>query len=621
MTHDIVDSKGNIIAIGPELSRGGEGVVYVVSETLLAKLYTRHPSVQREQKLRWMVEKRHRELDAVAAMPSELLYRRRDSRFAGFLMRRVPGEPIHHYYSPGQRKHRFPNVEWSFLVNAALNTAIAFAQIHSKNIVIGDVNENSVFVGENATVNLIDCDSFQVIDGNSVLHCEVGVPIFLPPELQGGADLSQTMRTHNHDNFGLAVIIFSLLLMGRHPYSGVPLDSASSDELPVSIRKYAYAFSRNAAKFRVAPPPNAISPTLLGDQISYFFERAFTNLGTEGTKRPRATDWIEALSKLRQQLRRCQKNSSHLHIGNECFWCSAVVDFFPNRGKVVSGTPFNVEQAWRQIESHSRPVAITFPIGKSTDPPVPLPAGNTGGMIVVGVLALAGCFFPPIWILAIIVYANLGNPREEELSRRRIILRSLEAKLNELKREWANAIEFPDYMRVLDELRAAKTQLACLPTKRADRIAKLALDAQTRQKNAYLRGKFIRDYNIRDIGPTRVATLTSFGIETAFDVEPRSIRRIGGFGAHLTKRLLDWRKQMEDKFVFDPSADDKTTEIARIDAELSTEQRRLEATLLSGPEKLTEAKRLSEAKLIDMVPAIIETSKAYAFAEVNFRAQ
>lgn len=78
---------------------------------------------------------------------------------------------------------------------------------------------------------------------------------------------------------------------------------------------------------------------------------------------------------------------------------------------------------------------------------------------------------------------------------------------------------------------------------------------------------------------------------------------------------------MEDKSVFDPTADDKTTEIARIDAELSAERRRLEATLLSGPEKLTEAKRLSEGKLTSMVPAIVETSKAYDFAEVNCRSQ
>jgi hypothetical protein len=160
--------------------------------------------------------------------------------------------------------------------------------------------------------------------------------------------------------------------------------------------------------------------------------------------------------------------------GKRCFWCSAVVDFFPNRGQVVISTTFNIEQAWRQIEIHSPPVAIALPTRKSTDPPVPLPAGNTGGMVVVGVLALAGCFSPPIWILAIIVYANLGNPREKELSRRRSILRSCEEKLNELKREWSKAIKFPDYARVIDELRAAKTQLASLPTERAERIAKLA---------------------------------------------------------------------------------------------------------------------------------------------------
>jgi len=49
--------------------------------------------------------------------------------------------------------------------------------------------------------------------------CEVRISTHLPPELQG-RPLHGIVRTVDHDSFGLAVIIFQLLFMGRHPFSG-----------------------------------------------------------------------------------------------------------------------------------------------------------------------------------------------------------------------------------------------------------------------------------------------------------------------------------------------------------------------------------------------------------------
>jgi DNA-binding helix-hairpin-helix protein with protein kinase domain len=70
---------------------------------------------------------------------------------------------------------------------------------------------------QRATAALIDCDSFQITDGAHVFRCPVEVPEFTPPELQGSAFDSQT-RTAQHDAFGLAVLIFYLLFLGRHPF-------------------------------------------------------------------------------------------------------------------------------------------------------------------------------------------------------------------------------------------------------------------------------------------------------------------------------------------------------------------------------------------------------------------
>ena len=68
-------------------------------------------------------------------------------------------------------------------------------------------------------MRLIGCDSFQITAGGRCFTCDVGVPMFTPPELQERS-LTGVIRSENHDNFGLAVVIFQVLFMGSHPFAG-----------------------------------------------------------------------------------------------------------------------------------------------------------------------------------------------------------------------------------------------------------------------------------------------------------------------------------------------------------------------------------------------------------------
>ncbi len=92
-------------------------------------------------------------------------------------------------------------------------------QVHHSGCVVGDVNHSGILVSGDATVALIDADSFQLQTNGKTYPCLVGVPDFTPPELQGRS-LNGVTRTTAHDHFGLAVAIFQLLFMGRHPYAG-----------------------------------------------------------------------------------------------------------------------------------------------------------------------------------------------------------------------------------------------------------------------------------------------------------------------------------------------------------------------------------------------------------------
>src|SRR5262249_20347918 len=82
----------------------------------------------------------------------------------------------------------------------------------------------------------------------------------------------------------------------------------------------------------------------------------------------------------------------------------------------------------------------------------------------------------------------------------------------------------------------------------------LETNRQAMQLEQHLRNCFISDADIPGIGPTREQTLISFGVETAFDIDPAAIDKIKGFGKVLTGNLMAWKKKMAKEFRFDPQS-------------------------------------------------------------------
>ena len=161
------------------------------------------------------------------------------------------------------------------LVRTAKNLAAAFYIIHKYGYVIGDVNEGNILVTKKACVRLIDCDSFQVQTRDTIYHCEVGVAQFTPPELQKSKDFKM-LRTRNHDNFGLAILIFLLLFMGRHPFSGV---YKGTDDMPIerAIAEFRFAFGRSAALKAMSPPPNSVGLPMYPEKFPACLSRRSPN--------------------------------------------------------------------------------------------------------------------------------------------------------------------------------------------------------------------------------------------------------------------------------------------------------------------------------------------------------
>jgi DNA-binding helix-hairpin-helix protein with protein kinase domain len=285
--------SGQALRLGTELGRGGEGSVVALADRpgQVVKLYHETPSARKVAKLTALVAASGPAVQKVAAWPQELV-RNAAGEIVGFLMPRLAERrDIHQLYSPRSRAAAFPTADFRFIVHVAANIARAFAVLHAQGHIVGDVNHGSIVVNPDGTVQLIDCDSFQVRDGAEVFTCDVGVPLFTAPELHGKA-FRELVRTPNHDQFGLAVVLFHLLCVGRHPFAGRFLGSG---EMPIerAIAEFRFAYGPEAATRQMAPPPGTLPLEALGSEIAGLFGAAFAAKAVYDA-RPKAADWVSA---------------------------------------------------------------------------------------------------------------------------------------------------------------------------------------------------------------------------------------------------------------------------------------------------------------------------------------
>jgi DNA-binding helix-hairpin-helix protein with protein kinase domain len=239
-------------------------------------------------------------------------------------------------------------------VQAARNTAAAVETVHAHGHVIGDVNQQNFTVAPNATVMLVDCDGFQISLNGSLYPCEVGVAHFIPPELQGKSFRDVT-RTRDHDAFGLAVLCFHLLFMGRHPFAGRFL-GAGDMPLERAIAEQRFAYGSSARRLLMQPPPAALPMSAVPAEIAALFESAFSS-----PSRPTATQWRLALEATSRQLKTCTRVPVHRYYANAaaCTWCElegrAGVIFFLGAAPASTAILFDLTAVWRAIESIAPP--------------------------------------------------------------------------------------------------------------------------------------------------------------------------------------------------------------------------------------------------------------------------
>ncbi len=310
------DDLGNPIILGKELARGGEGMVCLVqgNNDIVAKIYLDKALQKHDKtgKIKAMCDLYDQDIARFSALPQKAVFNSK-GKVVGFIMEKISNfKEIHNLYGIPTKRKLFDFADWGFMVHAAKNLAIAVDKLHSKNIIIGDINQGNILVDNQAMIKLIDCDSYQVEHNGKFYLCEVGVPEYTSPELQGQS-FNGIHRTKNHDCFGLAVMIFKILMFGRHPYSGV----GAPPEIENAIKQGYYCYGNNSKN--TTPIYSQLFFGVLSNEVKDLFERAFSK--NQNIQRPTAEEWINTLECLEHNLIQCPSHHKYYNNGNHCIWC------------------------------------------------------------------------------------------------------------------------------------------------------------------------------------------------------------------------------------------------------------------------------------------------------------
>ena len=491
------------MALGPSLGRGGEGQVFTAGDgsSLAVKLYHRPDDMQR-RKVQAMIAARLHQRCPMAACPMAVATDEA-GRFLGFAMPAVVAcQPLHQLYSPVSRLRHFPNADFRFLVRAAANVARAVAAIHAAGPVFGDLNHSGILVSALATATVIDVDSFQFAG----FRCRVGIEEYTAPELRD-ADFSAVDRTVDHDGFGLAVLLFQILGLGRHPHAGVHGRRDAGLGQAIAAGRFAYSLVR---KTGVQPPPGTVSLADLPLGLRVAFERAF---GMVAGARPTARAWVRELDDLERGLTPCAVNGRHrFHpTAGRCPWCRIEGDrpgWLFGKGETVRIDAGKIDPVLR-----SR-VREAIAAGKAMRHPAPL--------------------------VDLVRFIN-RQPSGVDGGRGPSVAGGASVQSAAAQRSSSEIAEVEELVGRLERVRAALDgHPSFLVTARVDAMA----TARAADVAESLRARTIGECKVRGLGFGRQKLLFRAGILTAQDLSREVLDGIRGIDASVAAELLVWRDEV-----------------------------------------------------------------------------
>lgn len=578
----MIDSEGRPIVLGEEIGKGGEGIVYEVNDRPLycAKIYHQNPLPEDQiAKIEAMTGLWSKSLEAISAWPHSFVYDERSKQPRGLLMPKIKNAlHLHELYGSTNRRLHFPEAYWHHLVLAARNVAAAFEAFHTVGIVVGDVNQGNLMVDHSMCVRMIDCDSFQITGRDQTYFCPVGTPHFTPPELQS-KKLRDVYRTKNHDAFGMAVMIFHLLFVGRHPFAG-RYRGAGDMTIEKAIAERRFAFSKHRSETLLEPPPASLQLADLPPKLGEMFEQAFRADVENGDVRPAAKQWLSELEALIKNRKNCSYEAAHVYSAGlkECPWCRIEDEGGPAFFIASGGTTMISTGRLDLLNDKIQELRIkTFPEldTKRVDlPGLPLlkkledmPKHQIVDYVVILMLAMCALSLGGIWSTGALIAGAIGALlsggymlfSKEPKGRRKTVANYLsfladdQGKLLKVARGvvGAHRQRNRDYNAAVEELKMEIKHFYA----EGEELKKVLKYHSGTQKRDFLRKHLIRDSfgDIRGLKRTMVPMLESFGVDSALDINRLNLYGVPNIDPSLLMELLNWRAAIEQKYKFKPS--------------------------------------------------------------------
>jgi len=372
------------------LGSGSEGDIYGVpgKDDLAIKIYKpKLINEPRAAKLRAMLanppdDRMRKKKHASIAWPMDLVSNG-NGRICGFVMPRLRGgHQISQIFDVDFRKTNLPTFTYRSLCTMAGNLVSAVWAIHNAGCVIADVNDGNIMGIANGYVTIVDTDSFQITEPGSgyVHYCPVGTPFFTPPEFQYLFDIAPQgkkpppkQRSPEQDMFGIATLVFRLLMEGHFPYACAFPDSVDPLEYVDCLKQGLFPHGPQA---RFGPADLAPPFAMLHPSLRELFVQCFVAGNTDPQARPSAGTWHRALKDSLKDLTRCAANSQHYYFNHcpACPWCEWVERL--NRIKPDDWDPFPAPSAVHQPSAGTQPgtqqpISVSTPPRPAAPPPSP----------------------------------------------------------------------------------------------------------------------------------------------------------------------------------------------------------------------------------------------------------
>lgn len=268
------------------LSGGAEGMVFTTDKDLLAKIY--HKGIINP--LRWAKLKKLTEVGITGkgfCIPVDLLFFRDTP--VGYSMPLGQGKTLGTVFDgPDAILEAFP--EWTRLdvVTTLLSLIEKYVYLHMHDIVAGDIQLKNALINSPSEVYLIDMDSVQIDN----LPCPVGTEEFTDMRLWG-KNFAQFVRRLCDEDYSIAMLVFSVLFCGLHPYA--TRNGAETLREEIINRNFPYNFEND----------NEFIPIGGYDHIWEYLPDTLRSMLYETFRngiRYEALEWLDAVVKYKEDL-------------------------------------------------------------------------------------------------------------------------------------------------------------------------------------------------------------------------------------------------------------------------------------------------------------------------------